>query len=169
MTAAPKNGNILNKDGEIALNLADVIGGEPTGNTYNMSRIEPMSGLWLNSKGEEVDMTEALLNFLAGGGSGGGGTVTLQALQITVDDTVYTYDGKKAVTIPIKTGAAKEPLKIMIGDESFTYTGEEAVSITLPAVKENKTLTINLNGETFTYDGTADVEITVKAAEGVEF
>lgn len=163
----PQTGRMLKEDGS-AVNIADLIGGTETGETWEIDKMMPKSGRFVKEDGSVVNLADVIENFLSGGGSGGGGTVTLQALKITVDDVTYTYDGKKAVTIPIKT-AAKEPLKIVIGDESFIYTGEEAMNITIPAVKENKNLNLTIGGQKYSYNGSEEINISVDPAEGVSF
>ena len=149
----PQNGTLLSADGESTVNIADLLGGEKTGEKYNMDTIAPKNGVFLNSKGEAIDITKAIIDFLAGGGSGGGGTVSLQTLTITVNGQSYTYDGKTAIEIPINTTggsapAASEPLTITIGDQEYTYTGTEAVTLTIPAVTESETLTIKYGATT---------------------
>lgn len=163
----PQNGTLLSADGESTVNIADLLGGERTGEKYNMDTIAPKNGVFLNSKGEAVDITKAIIDFLAGGGSGGGGgTVSLQTLTITVNGTVYTYDGKSAIEIPINTTgggapAASEPLTITIGDQEYTYTGTEAVTLTIPAVTDNQVLTIKYGTHTYTYDGKNPVTVEI--------
>lgn len=162
----PQNGTLLSADGESTVNIADLLGGEKTGEKYNMDTIAPKNGVFLNSKGEAVDITKAIIDFLAGGGSGGGGTVSLQTLTITVNGTTYTYDGKTAIEIPINTGggsapAASEPLTITIGDQEYTYTGTEAVTLTIPAVADNQALTIKYGTNTCTYDGKNPVTVEI--------
>ena len=162
----PQNGTLLSADGESTVNIADLLGGEKTGEKYNMDTIAPKNGVFLNSKGEAVDITKAIIDFLAGGGSGGGGTVSLQALTITVNGTAYTYDGKTAIEIPINTGggsapAASEPLTITIGDQEYIYTGAEAVTHTIPAVTDNQVLTIKYGANTYTYDGKNPVTVEI--------
>lgn len=162
----PQNGTLLSADGESTANIADLLGGEKTGEKYNMDTIAPKNGVFLNSKGEAVDITKAIIDFLAGGGSGGGGTVSLQALTITVNGTAYTYDGKTAIEIPINTGggsapAASEPLTITIGDQEYIYTGAEAVTLTIPAVTDNQVLTIKYGANTYTYDGKNPVTVEI--------
>ena len=162
----PQNGTLLSADGESTVNIADLLGGEKTGEKYNMDTIAPKNGVFLNSKGEAVDITKAIIDFLAGGGSGGGGTVSLQTLTITVNGTTYTYDGKTAIEIPINTGggsapAASEPLIITIGDQEYTYTGTEAVTLTIPAVADNQALTIKYGANTCTYDGKNPVTVEI--------
>lgn len=162
----PQNGTLLSADGESTVNIADLLGGEKTGEKYNMDTIAPKNGVFLNSKGEAVDITKAIIDFLAGGGSGGGGTVSLQTLTITVNGTTYTYDGKTAIEIPINTGggsapAASEPLTITIGDQEYTYTGTEAVTLTIPAVTDNQVLTIKYGTTTYTYDGKNPVTVEI--------
>lgn len=162
----PQNGTLLSADGESTVNIADLLGGEKTGEKYNMDTIAPKNGVFLNSKGEAVDITKAIIDFLAGGGSGGGGTVSLQTLTITVNGTTYTYDGKTAIEIPITTGggsapAASEPLTITIGDQEYTYTGAEAVTLTIPAVTDNQVLTIKYGTTTYTYDGKNPVTVEI--------
>jgi len=162
----PQNGTLLSADGESTVNIADLLGGEKTGEKYNMDTIAPKNGVFLNSKGEAVDITKAIIDFLAGGGSGGGGTVSLQTLTITVNGTTYTYDGKTAIEIPINTGggsapAASEPLTITIGDQEYTYTGTEAVTLTIPAVADNQALTIKYGANTCTYDGKNPVTVEI--------
>nr|DAI57189.1 MAG TPA: hypothetical protein [Caudoviricetes sp.] len=162
----PQNGTLLSADGESTVNIADLLGGEKTGEKYNMDTIAPKNGVFLNSKGEAVDITKAIIDFLAGGGSGGGGTVSLQALTITVNGTTYTYDGKTAIEIPINTTggstpAASEPLTITIGDQEYTYTGTEAVTLTIPAVTDNQALTIRYGASTYTYDGKSAVTVEI--------
>lgn len=162
----PQNGTLLSADGESTVNIADLLGGERTGEKYNMDTIAPKNGVFLNSKGEAVDITKAIIDFLAGGGSGGGGTVSLQTLTITVNGTAYTYDGKTAIEIPINTGggsapAASEPLTITIGDQEYTYTGTEAVTLTIPAVTDNQALTIKYGTQTYTYDGKDAVTVEI--------
>ena len=162
----PQNGTLLSADGESTVNIADLLGGEKTGEKYNMDTIAPKNGVFLNSKGEAVDITKAIIDFLAGGGSGGGGTVSLQTLTITVNGTTYTYDGKTAIEIPINPGggsapAASEPLTITIGDQEYTYTGTEAVTLTIPAVADNQALTIKYGANTCTYDGKNPVTVEI--------
>lgn len=162
----PQNGTLLSADGESTVNIADLLGGERTGEKYNMDTIAPKNGVFLNSKGEAVDITKAIIDFLAGGGSGGGGTVSLQTLTITVNGTEYIYDGKSAIEIPITTGggsapAASEPLTITIGDQEYTYTGTEAVTLTIPAVTDNQVLTIKYGTQTCTYDGKNAVTVEI--------
>lgn len=162
----PQNGTLLSADGESTVNIADLLGGEKTGEKYNMDTIAPKNGVFLNSKGEAVDITKAIIDFLAGGGSGGGGTVSLQTLTITVNGTAYTYDGKTAIEIPINTGggsapAASEPLTITIGDQEYIYTGTEAVTLTIPAVTDNQVLTIKYGTTTYTYDGKNPVTVEI--------
>lgn len=166
MSMMPKNGTILNSAGE-PVNWVDALsGGVKTGETYDMRYIAPMTGEFLNSAGEAVNIADALIAFLSGGSGGGGGTVSLQALTITVNGTAYTYDGKTAIEIPINTGggsapAASEPLTITIGDQEYTYTGAEAVTLTIPAVTDNQVLTIKYGTTTYTYDGKNPVTVEI--------
>ena len=154
MSMMPKNGTMLDEDGN-PVNWVDYLsGGVESDERYDMRYIAPMTGDVLNSEGKPVNIVKALIALLQGGGSGGGGgTVSLQTLTITVNGTAYTYEGKTAIEIPINTGggsapAASEPLTITIGDQEYTYTGTEAVTLTIPAVADNQALTIKYGANT---------------------
>ena len=58
----PQNGTLLSADGESTVNIADLLGGEKTGEKYNMDTIAPKNGVFLNSKGEAVDITKAIID-----------------------------------------------------------------------------------------------------------
>lgn len=50
MSMMPKNGTILNSNGE-PVNWVDSLGGVKTGEKYDMRYIAPMTGEFLNSEG----------------------------------------------------------------------------------------------------------------------
>lgn len=168
----PQTGRMVKEDGTTA-NLADLIGGTDTGERVNIDMMAPKSGRFVKEDGSVVNIADVIEEFLSGGGSGSGGTVSLKKLTITVDGQEYIYDGKSAVSIPITTGgggaAAGQPLQITIGETTYTYTGAEPVTLEIPEPAANKSLNINLGGQSYSYDGSAQVDISIPAAEGVQF
>ena len=167
----PQTGRMVKENGD-TVNLADLIGGTDTGESVNIDMMAPKSGRFVKEDGSVVNLADVIEEFLSGGGSGSGGTVSLKALTITVDGKAYTYDGKTAISIPITTGggaAAGQPLQITIGETTYTYTGAEPVTLEIPEPAANKSLNINLGGQSYSYDGSAQVDISIPAAEGVQF
>lgn len=166
----PQTGRMIKEDGT-TVNLADLIGGTDTGERVNIDMMAPKSGRFVREDGSVVNLADVIEEFLAGGGSGSGGTVSLKRLTITVDGQEYIYDGKSAVSIPITTGgaAAGQPLQITIGETTYTYTGAEPVTLEIPELAANKALNISLGGQSYSYDGSAQVDISIPAAEGVTF
>lgn len=169
----PQTGRMIKEDGTTA-NIADLIGGTDTGERVNIDMMAPKSGRFVKEDGSVVNLADVIEEFLSGGGSGSGGTVSLKKLTITVNGTEYVYDGKSAVSIPITTtggggAAAGQPLQITIGETTYTYTGAEPVTLEIPEPAANKALNINLGGQSYSYDGSAQVDISIPAAEGVQF
>lgn len=168
----PQTGRMVKEDGTTA-NIADLIGGTDTGERVNIDMMAPKSGRFVKEDGSVVNLADVIEEFLSGGGSGSGGTVSLKKLTITVDGQEYIYDGKTAISIPITTtgggAAAGQPLQITIGETTYTYTGAEPVTLEIPEPTANKALNINLGGQSYSYDGSAQVDISIPAAEGVQF
>lgn len=164
---APGNGTLLSADGKTTANFVDALGGEKTGEKYDVNMMMPRNGVFLDSEGNAVDIVPAIIDFLqnGGSGSGSGGTVSLKKLTITVNGQEYVYDGKTAISIPITTGggaaAVGQPLKITIGETTYTYTGAEPVTLEIPAAVENKALSITCGGQVYTYDGTTAVSLDI--------
>ena len=162
---APGNGTLLSADGKTTVNFVDALGGEKTGEKYDVNMMMPRNGVFLDSEGNAVDIVPAIIDFLQNGGSGSGGTVSLKKLTITVDGQEYVYDGKAAISIPITTtggaAAAGQPLKITIGETTYTYTGEEPVTLEIPAAVENQALSITCGDQVYTYDGTTAVSLDI--------
>lgn len=163
----PQTGRMVKENGE-TVNIADLIGGTDTGEKVNIDMMAPKSGRFVKEDGSVVNMADVIEEFLAGGGSGSGGTVSLKKLTITVDGQEYIYDGKSAVSIPITTtggsAAAGQPLQITVGETTYTYTGAEPVTLEIPAAAELQTLSIKAGGKTYTYDGKAPVSIDIPDA-----
>ena len=168
----PQTGRMVKENGD-TVNLADLIGGTDTGEKVNIDMMAPKSGRFVKEDGSVVNLADVIEEFLSGGGSGSGGTVSLKKLTITVDGQEYIYDGKTAISIPITTGgggaAAGQPLQITIGETTYTYTGEEPVTLEIPEPAANKALNLSIGGQSYSYDGSAQVDISIPAAEGVEF
>lgn len=160
----PQTGRMIKEDGTTA-NIADLIGGTDTGERVNIDMMAPKSGRFVKEDGSVVNIADVIEEFLAGGGSGSGGTVSLKKLTITVDGQEYIYDGKSAVSIPITTtgggAAAGQPLQITIGETTYTYTGAEPVTLEIPAAAELQALSITAGGQTYTYDGKSAVAIEI--------
>lgn len=160
----PQTGRMVKEDGTTA-NIADLIGGTDTGERVNIDMMAPKSGRFVKEDGSVVNLADVIEEFLSGGGSGSGGTVSLKKLTITVDGQEYIYDGKTAISIPITTtgggGAAGQPLKITIGDTIYTYTGAEPVTLEIPAAAELQALSIKAGGKTYNYDGKSAVSIEI--------
>lgn len=168
----PQTGRMVKESGE-TVNVADLIGGTDTGERVNIDMMAPKSGRFVKEDGSVVNLADVIEEFLAGGGSGSGGTVSLKKLTITVDGQEYIYDGKSAISIPITTTgggvAAGQPLQITIGETTYTYTGEEPVTLEIPEPAANKALNLSIGGQSYSYDGSAQVDISIPAAEGVTF
>lgn len=167
----PQTGRMVKENGD-TVNLADLIGGTDTGERVNIDMMAPKSGRFVKEDGSVVNLADVIEEFLSGGGSGSGGTVSLKKLTITVDGQEYIYDGKSAVSIPITTGggaAAGQPLQITIGETTYTYTGAEPVTLEIPEPAANKALNLSIGGQSYSYDGSAQVDISIPAAEGVAF
>lgn len=168
----PQTGRMVKENGD-TVNLADLIGGTDTGERVNIDMMAPKSGRFVKEDGSVVNLADVIEEFLSGGGSGSGGTVSLKKLIITVDGQEYIYDGKSAISIPITTTgggvAAGQPLQITIGDTTYTYTGAEPVTLEIPEPAAKKALNISLGGQSYSYDGSAQVDISIPAAEGVQF
>lgn len=94
---AAQSGRILAEDGT-TVNLADLLGGEDTGETADIEKFAPHSGRFIKEDGSIVNIS----GNIGGGGSGGGGT-TLEPLTLEIGGTTYTYDGSEAVTVAIGT------------------------------------------------------------------
>ena len=160
----PQTGRMVKEDGT-TVNLADLIGGTDTGERVNIDMMAPKSGRFVKEDGSVVNLADVIEEFLAGGGSGSGGTVSLKKLTITVDGQEYIYDGKSAVSIPITTtgggAAAGQPLQITIGETTYTYTGAEPVTLEIPAAAELQALSITAGGQTYSYDGKIPVSIEI--------
>lgn len=160
----PQTGRMIKEDGTTA-NIADLIGGTDTGERVNIDMMAPKSGRFVKEDGSVVNLADVIEEFLSGGGSGSGGTVSLKKLTITVDGQEYIYDGKTAISIPITTtgggAAAGQPLQITIGETIYTYTGAEPVTLEIPAAAELQALSITAGGQTYSYDGKSPVSIEI--------
>lgn len=160
----PQTGRMIKEDGTTA-NIADLIGGTDTGERVNIDMMAPKSGRFVKEDGSVVNIADVIEEFLSGGGSGSGGTVSLKKLTITVDGQEYIYDGKTAISIPITTtgggAAAGQPLQITIGETTYTYTGAEPVTLEIPAAAELQALSIKAGGKTYNYDGRSPVSIEI--------
>lgn len=164
---APGTGRMLKEDGT-TVNLADLFGGTDTGERQDIDMMMPRNGRFVKEDGSVVNIADIIEDFfagLSGGGSGGGGVVSLKKLTITVDGQEYVYDGKTAISIPITTtgGAAAvgQPLKFTIGETTYTYTGAEPVTLEIPAAVENQALSITCGGQVYTYDGKTAVSLDI--------
>lgn len=160
----PQTGRMVKENGD-TVNIADIIGGTDTGEKVNIDMMAPKSGRFVKEDGSVVNMADVIEEFLAGGGSGSGGTVSLKKLTITVDGQEYIYDGKTAISIPITTtgggAAAGQPLQITVGETTYTYTGAEPVTLEIPAATELQSLSITAGGQTYSYDGKIPVSIEI--------
>lgn len=98
---AARTGRIKKSDGK-TVNLVDLLGGTDTGERADIERYMPMGGDYIGEDGHVYNIGDAIQKLIDGGGTGGGGSVELQPLTITIGDTVYTYDGKTAVNITLE-------------------------------------------------------------------
>ena len=130
----PQTGRMVKENGT-TVNLADLIGGTDTGEKVNIDMMAPKSGRFVKEDGSIVNIADVIEEFLAGGGSGSGGTVSLKKLTITVDGQEYIYDGKSPVSIEIPEPAANKSLNISIGGQSYSYDGSAQVDISIPAAE----------------------------------
>ena len=156
MAYTPGTGRMLREDGT-TMNFADIIGGTDTGLKADIDKMAPRTGRFVREDGSVVNIADVFADWLAGlgtGGAGGGGTVSLKELTVTVDDKSYKYNGKTAV-----------------GETQYTYDGQTPVTIEIPKQEPvtNKALNISIGGQSYSYDGSAEVDISIPAAEGVEF
>lgn len=101
----PKSGRMLKEDGSI-INIADILGGTPTGEKEDIEKYAPMSGRMLKEDGTVINIADAIEN---GGGGGGGVTTPNKPLTITVNGEKFVYDGKKAVDIELTIPDELEP------------------------------------------------------------
>lgn len=99
---AARTGRIKKSNGK-NVNLVDLMGGTDTGEREDIERYLPMGGNFIGEDGHIYNIGDAIQKLIDGGGTGGGGgSVELQPLTITIGDTVYTYDGKTAVDITLE-------------------------------------------------------------------
>ena len=93
----------IKKSNNKTVNLVDLLGGTDTGEQADIERYLPMGGDYIGEDGHIYNIGDAIQKLIDGGGTGGGGgSVELQPLTITLGDTVYTYDGKTAVNITLE-------------------------------------------------------------------
>ena len=99
---AARTGRIKKSNGK-NVNLVDLLGGTDTGERADIERYLPMGGDYIGEDVHIYNIGDAIQKLIDGGGTGGGGgSVELQPLTITLGDTVYTYDGKTTVNITLE-------------------------------------------------------------------
>lgn len=87
---APHSGRILTEDGR-TINIADIIGGTPTGEHEDIEKYSPHSGRFIKEDGSVVNIAENI----------GGGGSTAKPLTLSIGGTDYVYDGTEAVNITL--------------------------------------------------------------------
>lgn len=95
MTQIAKSGRVIAEDGT-TVNIADKLGGEHTGEYADIEKYAAFSGRFIAEDGEIINVAKKI-------GSGGGGSVDLKPLTITIDGTAYKYDGTAAIDITLES------------------------------------------------------------------
>lgn len=91
--------------GAETVNIADLIGGEPTGEHVDIEKMAPHSALFVNDEGEVIDISKALLALISGGGSGGsGGTVSVTATKKDGITTLTINNNGRVQTVEVLDG-----------------------------------------------------------------